>query len=339
VVALVALAVAACNGGDDDEPAYPLDDELRINDVQVLGTHNSFHVETDVPLPGPVGDEMEYTHVPLEQQLDEQGVRAVELDVYDHDGEFPVLHSPVVDDRSTCSPLEECLTVLADWSARHDGHVPIFVLIEPREQSLVLDPTFEPLDAGDLDRLDEVVVSALGAENLVTPDDVRGDSPTLRDAIVEDGWPALAESRGRFLVVLSFGGGDERDDYLAAHPTLEGRPMFVMAEPSSPAAAVVAVDEPDEAAIGDLVEEGFIVRTRADAELAEPRAGDVTRRDLAFASGAQIVSTDVPVVDPTLSDTYVVQVPGGRPARCNPVTAPPDCRAVDIENPAHLRSD
>ena len=58
-------------------------------------------------------------------------------------------------------------------------------------------------------------------------------------------------------------------------------------------------------------------------------------RDAALAGGAQFVSTDYEVPDPRLGP-YVVKIPGGTPARCNPVTAPPNCTSDDIENPAAL---
>jgi hypothetical protein len=47
------------------------------------------------------------------------------------------------------------------------------------------------------------------------------------------------------------------------------------------------------------------------------------------------VSTDYPVPDPVFSP-YMVEIPEGVPARCNPISAPAECEPVDIENPAHL---
>jgi hypothetical protein len=48
------------------------------------------------------------------------------------------------------------------------------------------------------------------------------------------------------------------------------------------------------------------------------------------------VSTDYPVADPAMGTDYKVTMPGGTPARCNPVNAPPTCKPSDIENPAYL---
>ena len=69
----------------------------------------------------------------------------------------------------------------------------------------------------------------------------------------------------------------------------------------------------------------MLVRTRADADTVQARSNDTTMRDAALAGGAQFVSTDYEVPDPRFGP-YVVRIPGGTPARCNPVTAPPTAR-------------
>jgi hypothetical protein len=77
--------------------------------------------------------------------------------------------------------------------------------------------------------------------------------------------------------------------------------------------------------IADMVGRGYIVRTMADASTVQARSGDVTIRDAALASGAQIVSTDYYRPDPRGSmpgsgwTNYKVELPGGGPARSNPV--------------------
>ncbi|MEX2032470.1 MAG: Ca2+-dependent phosphoinositide-specific phospholipase C, partial [Dehalococcoidia bacterium] len=56
----------------------------------------------------------------------------------------------------------------------------------------------------------------------------------------------------------------------------------------------------------------------------------------AIESGAQIISTDYPVPDLTISE-YVVRLPNERSAACNPISAPQRCAASDIENTRGLR--
>jgi hypothetical protein len=215
--------------------------------------------------------------------------------------------------------------------------VPIFVLIEPKNDDVdfVIDPTLRRFDAAGLDQLDKAVRSSLGG-GLITPDSVRGSAKTLRAAVLgRRGWPPLSKTRGKTLVALNTEGGI-RNTFLQGHPSLERRAMFVTADAQSPAAAVIKMDDPDEAKIQALVKEGFIVRTRADADLIEARNHDTSRREVALRSGAQIVSTDFEVAVPAIGGDYVVQIPGGTPARCNPVNAPKNCRPSDVENPAQL---
>ena len=328
------VVVAAISGAAQSARASRLDGKLRTNQVQVLATHNSYHIQQDAPIQS--SPTTQYTHAPLDQQLD-QGVRGFEIDVVNPpDGSFPVLHTPVVDATSNCTPLAQCLQVTRTWSEAHPGHVPIFILIEPKNDDVdfVIDPTLRRFDAAGLDQLDKTVRSSLGRQ-LITPDSVRGKSKTLRSAVTGRGWPTLSKTRGKVLVALNTGGAI-RDALLQGHPSLQGRAMFVTADAQSPAAAVIKMDDPDEAKIQALVKQGFIVRTRADADLIEARNHDTSRREIALRSGAQIVSTDFEVAVPAIGGDYVVQIPGGTPARCNPVNAPKNCRPSDVENPAQL---
>ncbi len=337
LAAISAVAiVAAVTGGAGMAGANRLDETLRTNQVQVLATHNSYHIQQDAPIQS--SPTTQYTHAPLDQQLD-LGIRGFEIDVVDApDGTFPVVHTPVVDATSNCTPIAQCLQVTRRWSEAHPGHVPIFILIEPKNDDIdfTIDPTLRRFDPAGVDRLDAAVRSALGRQ-LITPDSVRGTAKTLRGAVLgRRGWPPLSKTRGKVLVALNTGGAI-RDAFLQGHPSLEKRAMFVTADEQSPAAAVIKVDDPDETRILQLVKEGFIVRTRADADLVEARSGDTSRREVALRSGAQIVSTDFEVAVPAIGGDYVVKIPGGTPARCDPVNAPKNCRPSDVENPKQLR--
>ena len=107
--------------------------------------------------------------------------------------------------------------------------------------------------------------------------------------------------------------------------------MFVDAASPDPDAAFVIVNDPitDGARIAQLVRSGFLVRTRADADTREARSGDLDRSVAAFGSGAHVVSTDYPVED-ARHPGFVVTLPGGAPARCNPVRRPAACNPADV---------
>src|SRR6185437_9079742 len=159
--------------------------------------------------------------------------------------------------------------------------------------------------------------------------------PSLGDAVRTRGWPTLGAVRGRIMFMLdnkNFGAVE-----LQGHPSLKGRILFTSSHPGADDAAVAKLNDPiaDAAKIKAALAANMLVRTRADADTVQARANDTKMRDTALASGAQFVSTDYEVPDPRIGP-YVVKIPGGTPARCNPVTAPPDCTAKDIENPAAL---
>src|SRR5262249_24194604 len=61
---------------------------VKLNQIQVLGTHNSYHIRPLEPLWTALLDftsafhQIDYTHIPLDQQFDTQGIRQIELDVW-----------------------------------------------------------------------------------------------------------------------------------------------------------------------------------------------------------------------------------------------------------------
>lgn len=333
-----AVLLAAPGVGVAKKNPYPLDNVLRVNDVQVLGTHNSYHVRPDRSMAP--DDASNYAHPPFDQQL-ESGIRSVEIDVQ-NGPDFPVYHSIIVDQSSNCPTLAACLGTVAQWSSANPGHVPITIFVELKELPTNANPTVQqviddfvqqhelaPWDAATLDRLDAVVRGAF-AEQLITPDQVRRKHATLRGAITSSGWPTLAKTRGRVMVI--FNSAKWRDTYLAGKPSLQGRAMFVIAtNAAQPSAAFVSVAKPDAARIRKLLRQNMMIRTQADSDGAEARANDLTRATSAIQSGAQVVATDYPVPDPTVGP-YVVKLPTTAVARCDPVTAPKRCRDTDVEN-------
>jgi hypothetical protein len=169
-----------------------------------------------------------------------------------------------------------------------------------------------PFDADALDALDAIVRDRLGEHRLITPDLVRGDAPTLEQAITTRGWPVVSSVSGKVMIVLECRAA-ARATYLDGRPSCEGRPCFVSAPPGTPAAAYLVINDPVKQAdrIRQAVRAGYMVRTRADADLREIRANDVRRRDAALACGAQVVSTDAPVPCTDLTSAYVCGLPEG----------------------------
>lgn len=343
LVLLVLLSPAIARAGVDP---YPQDDALRLNHLQAIGTHNSYHLLSTL-YPNRPPAMFDYEHAPLPVQLDEQGVRKFELDVYwDLDlGIFRVHHENYFDKETSCETLQLCLETLRDWSLAHRGHHPILIMIEPKgihsEFTLSDDPICDPpeFEICHYDELDAevraVLAPAAGEDLLITPDEVRGAHASLREAILTDGWPTLRQTRGRFLGVML--GGLDADGYRGGRTSLQGRALFLGSSPGLDDAAFLFRDDAagDEAEIAGLAALGYVLRTRADS-LDDARLNDTTARDAAFASGGHYISTDFPVPE-YLDNGYFVQIPDGTPSRCNPVSAAGlACTPLDIENPAAL---
>jgi hypothetical protein len=345
-----------------------LDDCVRLNEIQVLGTHNSYHVAPPpaiLAMLGPQATDIEYTHRPLTEQLSRLGIRQFELDVFaDPDGGrfaapaairiaagleppgpalrkpgFKVLHTQDVDYRTTCETLVMCLTTIRDWSRSHPWHLPIQIQIEAKDRVpdrpagvSFVEPV--PIGVAEFRALDAEIRSVFDAAHLITPDRVRGARATLEQAIRSDGWPRLRAARGKILFALD-NTDHHRIDYLQGNPSLEGRVLFVSSDPGEPSAAFIKMNEAlgdEEARIRQHVRAGFLIRTRADIPTAEARSGDTKRRDSAFRSGAHYVSTDYPEASP-FGSGYLARLPGAErlAARCNPVNAPSGCRDEWLE--------
>jgi len=348
-------------------------DDLRINQIQVIGTHNSYHIAPAanvlalIEKPGKgLAQTLDYTHLPLADQFSKQGVRQIELDLFadprggmyarpmirkllgkagqdpgvdpDRDGVMQrpgmkILHVQDLDYRSVVPSFAQALKEIRAWSAANPGHVPIFVLVELKTEAFPLLPT-RPLafEKADLEALDAAIREVFQSANLLTPDDLRGKSETLPEAIRDHGWPTVESSRGKAMFALNNGGG-LRDVYLEGHPALGGRVMFVQAEPGQPAAAWMGIDDAvaNHDRIVELVRAGYLVRTRSDADTKESRNNDAKRREAAFSSGAQFLSTDYPDPRPDFSP-YSARLPGPVVARPNPVNAGPSAGdRIDVE--------
>jgi hypothetical protein len=350
---------------DDVDPETEQDLLLRMNEIQVLGTHNSYHIQPrdsilealaifDDP---ETADSLEYTALPLKEQFD-RGVRQIELDVFaDPEGGLyatrrglivvgddpvsgipeldepglKVLHVQDIDFETHCLTFKACLTSLKEWSDENPGHLPITVMMEAKEE-VISDPLnlgfTIPLEFGpdELDGIDGEILTVFPSAQLITPDDVRGEHDTLEEAVLNGGWLTLAEARGRVMFVF-LNGGAARDHYIDGHPSLTGRVMFTNSDEGQPQAAWFNVNnaQNDGQRISDLVAAGYIVRTRADEDTKQAREGDWSLQEAAFASGGQFVSTDYVVPDADFGTGYFAAVPDGYVARCNPIAAAADC--------------
>ncbi|WP_240149210.1 phosphatidylinositol-specific phospholipase C1-like protein [Asaia sp. As-1742] len=325
---------------------------------------------------------LDYHHDTLTAQLD-HGVRQLEIDIYaDTQGgryahpkggewerkagltpdadptpaqamqgtDFKVMHIVDIDQRSSCQPFRACLEQIKAWSDAHPNHVPVFIDLETKQDipfgggKLPFTPP-EVFTPATYDRLDAELVAVFGRDRIITPDDVRGDAPTLDEGVRKHGWPALSQARGK--IVFLFDRPHDTARYVKDHPALRNRIVFTNAHPGDPDCGFTEVNEGFIGAKGNgsdavdnkaaattipaLVKQGYLVRTRADANTIEARQNALERRDVAFSSGAQLISTDYPTFEPAPWHNYSVGFGQGLVARCNPVNAPASCRSSALE--------
>ncbi|MEP3838614.1 MAG: Ca2+-dependent phosphoinositide-specific phospholipase C [Algibacter sp.] len=316
----------------------------KLNDIQVIGSHNSYKIEIEKPLydylhgVNPKMESLQYGHVSLEKQLD-LGLRNLELDVFydpiggyfsnpkgldivktlgetplDFDTEeklktpgLKMFHVQDIDFRSHHLLFRDGLKTLKKWSEKNPNHTPVVILINTKDQKVLQTRDPLPFDKIALDSLDVEIRSVFSERQLITPDAVRGNFKTLEESILKAGWPKLSALKGKFLFVL-----DEKEirinNYLEGHDALKGRVLFVNSKEGNPEAAFRIVNNPitDFEYIKTLVAKGYMVRTRADAGTKEARINSYDRFEKAKASGAQVISTDYYIPSTLFDSNYKV---------------------------------
>jgi len=371
ILAVAGLMAVCGSGVGLAQTTAAQDKVVRLNQIQVIGSHNSYNLgfapseEKFTRMKDPKGYEgLEYHHATLTKQLD-GGVRQLEIDIAqdpeggrfahpkiveltkeaglpadpdfdpEHEMEKPgikVIHIADLNERSSCHLFTTCLKEIRAWSKAHPEHVPLFLLIETKHggtKGIPNSVVAETFDTAALDGMDREIRSVFADDEMVLPDEVRGSYPTMDAAVRAGNWPTLAKSRGKVIFLM-----DQKNAgplYTVGHPVLEGRVLFTNADPGKPDAAFIEENEGTPAVIDGLVKQGYIVRARADAETRAARTNDTRRRDELLASGAQMISTDYPLSEPSAWTGYSVGFADGLPARCNIVNAPKSCRSALLE--------
>ncbi|MFI5192862.1 MAG: phosphatidylinositol-specific phospholipase C1-like protein [Chitinophagales bacterium] len=329
-------------------------DDLPINHIQVIGSHNSYKKAIDPLLFKEImtadsarAQGLAYSHIDLSKQLD-LGLRNLEIDIYSDTlggryahpkgldwvkGQqaydtaglmlqpgFKVFHVMDIDFRSNCPTFRGCLTELKSWSAAHPDHEPIYITMNAKDDGLEKpgSTVAEQFNERVFDKLDSTLLKDLGRGNLIVPDDVRGSAETLESAVLAGHWPEEKDARGKFIFILDEN-GVKRTKYSSGHPSLKGRVLFTNADPGTAEAAILIRNDPRTDPIRDLVKKGYIVRTRADSDLEEARKNDQSRFRAACSSGAQIITTDYYQKSAFFNSDYKISFPDGKYVRVDSV--------------------
>jgi hypothetical protein len=281
--------------------------------------------------------QLDYGHLPLVEQFDKYGVRGIEIDLnYDPKGGlyskrklnlfihgirqrvkdkrmseagFKVLHIADVDYETNYLTFKDVLIELKNWSDTHPYHSPLFVNIEakgsnPGDESKFLKKLgFKkaiPFDSIAYLMLDQEIFSILLKNKIYSPEDLKGNFPSIQSRILSENWPPLSACLGKIIFILE---GNNEHVY---HKNPYLHPMFVYGSPDDEHTAFVLRNDPinKENEIRGLTKK-FIVRTRADAGTIEARKNDYRRFNSAWNSGAQIISTDYYMPDLRFSNYQV----------------------------------
>jgi hypothetical protein len=183
---LAGLLVACSSADDDADPASETTvqsadaststtaaggiDAVPINELQVIGSHNSYHLAQETGIATALAglapefwSELDYSHLPLTEQLEEHGIRQFELDVFadpeggrfsnraaleivgedpvsgipelDEPG-FKVMHIQDFDFGTTCLTFVACLEEIEAWSTAHPTHAPLMIMVETKTQTI-----------------------------------------------------------------------------------------------------------------------------------------------------------------------------------------------------------
>lgn len=260
---------------------------VRMNEIQVIGTHNSYKRETSeaeqdtydrlIDTPGDYDQFLAYSHASIFNQFARQDVRGLELDLFPDPkgglyaeplvrkrlglGSLPdpawrqpgikTLHIVDFDYNTTCVRFVSCLEAVRRFSDANPDHVPLLILLELKQSDSRAvrqgGVTAPPWDSAALDGLDAEIASVFDERDTITPDDVRRRGLTLEQSVLRHGWPSLQASRGKVAFLLDNDPGPIRDAYRAGRPSLEGRTLFTNSRAGQPDAAFIKRNEPRDA--------------------------------------------------------------------------------------------
>ncbi|MGR6087632.1 MAG: Ca2+-dependent phosphoinositide-specific phospholipase C [Arcticibacter sp.] len=182
ILAISIVAISSCKKDDSNitpVPSNPQDQKLRMNQIQLIASHNSYRqMTTDTvfafllsvqALIPPQYDPMtlDYDHAPLPVQMSQYGVRGLELDIYnDPTGTafadrfvnsyvglplasgipelsqpgMKLLHIKDVDYNSHYPTFKLAIQAIKAWSQANPNHLPLFINVETKSDSPGDDP-------------------------------------------------------------------------------------------------------------------------------------------------------------------------------------------------------
>ena len=279
---------------------------VKMNEIAIIGTHNSYQLLATPQKRflekvlsfltfGQKGKKADFEMDTYTEQL-EKGVRNLEIDIetIDNDGDlsFIVTHNPITDNVSSAYDFSKGLEEIAMWSDNNPGHIPVYLLIEPKSE--VPDTNnmknFSYAYALELDR---IIREVLG-DRLVTPEQIMGDFENIEEMRMADAWPTLEQVAGKIIVLLH--PCNVTEEYINTDTSLSTQAMFPMLrfeDIEKPYASFILDNDPETATENNLKtigEKNLMVRTRADnyPDFSEDKYNCTDN------CGSHIITTDYP---------------------------------------------
>ncbi|MBR5561661.1 MAG: hypothetical protein IKW12_00765 [Clostridia bacterium] len=292
---------------------------VKFNEMSFIATHNSYQTTaideakniyrslSDLTFGIYKAKKIGFESETLTDQL-ECGLRSFELDIetFDRDGDvsFTCMHSPYFEMSTSCYDFSLALKEISMWSDNNPDHLPITIIIEPKRVFIPLE-NMEYFNLEYALALDEVLKEGLG-EKLFTPADMLRDYESFGEMRAADDWCKVRDMLGKVVVLLHDCGVTE--DYIDIDESVKTQAMFPMLRERDidrDCTSFIICNNPGKLLEikGEVIDEKKImVRTRAD------EFGKINKKNLedAFASGANIISTDYPVRTDNKADDYIV---------------------------------
>lgn len=274
-----------------------IDENVKLSELQFLATHNSYKQQINSSAQalinktaGVLGksreNENSYTFETLTEQFN-NGIRSIELDVMKSGKNLRVCHIPILDMNSSCYDFELTLKEIKMWSENNPNHLPILMLLEPKVAFLNEGTIFHKFSLLDAKQMDSSLEEQLG-NILYTPKDMMGDYSSFKELRESIGGVSLKDTLGKVIAILH--PSAIANDYYNSDESLMSQKMFPGVSSDRENAMFIVENDPYSENIPNLIENNFLVRTRADSF---PDYSDA-RRKKAVDSGAQIITSDYP---------------------------------------------
>ena len=196
------------------------------------------------------------------------------------------------------------------------------MLVETKDGCIdrVLDPRLREFDAAGARPARRRGPLRRSGVNSVTPDDVRGKAKTLRAAVARPGLADAGEDAGQGRGRCSTTGGADARHLPRGPPVAPGPAMFVTADARRAVRGRHQGRRPRrgaDPAAGAATASSCAPEPTPTSSRRGPTTPAAPSSRCAAAPRSSAPTSRCPI--PAISGDYVVQIPGGTPARCNPV--------------------